>query len=283
MLIKEINKSKIVFFLLFLITLVLSMLLLNSINLSNNIQASLKSEIKDNTLLKKSLEEFQQSYRFPKPILSKLDSESESSLPIFLTKVYPTLPDFQNVVPKQNISRVFFMSSVTNGVNSAKDNAWLVEEKKTDKFSDKLENPSYTYYFVNSKMQKVLSEAMSSQLDSHGKGCILEDYNVIRNFDRDSAYIVLSCTCWNVGGGGSISAYKINSGEKMILKESFFNNGIGHRNISATGNILGIINGLYGMNNPILFVESDYKEGRLTEISAYDVQKGSLIQTFNFN
>ncbi|MCX6732514.1 MAG: hypothetical protein NTV98_03150 [Candidatus Roizmanbacteria bacterium] len=279
MYLKNINNPKALFRVFLLVVFVLLVVLLYFINSSNTFQARLKSEVQNSKSLSKQLVEYQQDYRSPKPTPTKLDNDSESSLPIFLSKIYPTLPNFQKLVKKQNIKRVFYVpiANKTNGKGA--NSVWIVEEEKNDETNDELGNISYSYYYVNPQVQKIFLQPMSSNADINGKGCRLEDYKAVGN--GQDGYLILSSNCWY--GGNSISVYEINSGEKVILKSNIQENDIKYPIISTTGNIIGNVIGLFGINNPILFVGINNEGLNPSEIYVFDIQNRKVIQHFQLN
>ena len=277
---KRARNSKIFSRSFFVIILVLSLLLGYFVNLLNISQANLKQEIQSAILLTKQLNKYKQDYRFPIPTPSQLDYESESSLPIFLSKIYPKSLEIQKLVKKQSIKRAFNVPIPYLERGKDTNSAWIVEEEKINNPSDELGNTSYAYYYVNSQTQKLLLEPMSSSADINGKGCRLEDYTVTNTSDGKNGYLIFSSGCWY--GDSSISIYNAYSGEKIIIKSNIQENNTNHQITSLTGNIFRKIIGLYGINNPTLFVESKYEATALSEIHIFDLKNRKLIQNYQF-
>ena len=261
---------------------------------SNKYNDDLKFEIKSNGYLKDQLEEYRY-YRLDnskiKPTPTKLDTIGRNSLNYFISKIYPKFPYFQKSVDSKNISRVF-QFQIKEEYNTRGMGGFLVEVEKIIDL-----NKSYLFYLVTSKIQKELINPMSGYADKSGKDCLLKDYQLsggddglVRNLNDKNGYIILSGTCGGYGGGRFVSVYKISTGEKIPLKGNINLTGFSMNGVTETGNALGGVRGIFGVNNPLLVVEfgSDDESAatppeRLSNIGFFDLQTGHLKQLVHFN
>jgi len=251
----------------------------------------LKSEIKTNGNLKDQIAElrdYQSGSTLIKPTPSKLDYSNNKSY--FLSNIYTKFPNFQTQVREGTIKRVFqFPISIENDKKAM--GGYLVEAENNINT-----HGSFSFYLVTSKVQKELVNSMSSYADKDGIGCFLTDYKIVGNesgLNRSLAdkvgYMILSGKCETYGGGRFVSIYKLSTGEKIILKGNIDIGGTMYKGMSETGNALGGVRGVFGVNNPTLVIEFGSDDAsaatsleRLSSIGFFDIQAGNLMQVANF-
>lgn len=261
---------------------------------SNKYNTDFKSELKSNGYLKDQLEEYRY-YRLDnsklKPTPNKLDIIGNNNLKYFVTSIYPKFPDLQKLVNSKDISRVF-QFQLKEEYNTRGMGGFLVE---VEKIIDS--NKSHLFYLVTSKVQKELINPMSAYADKSGIFCSLNDYQLSggevslgRNLIDKNGYIILSGKCGGYGSGRYVSVYKVSTGEKILLKGNVELSGTIYQGISETGNALGGVRGIFGVNNPTLVIEfgSDDESAatspeRLSNIGFFDLQTGNLKQLVHFN
>jgi len=290
MLFKKIN----IFVILCFFCILLSLSTIYFLLQSNKFQADFKSEVKSNGYLKDQLEEYRY-YRLDnsklKPTPTKLDIIGNNNLKHFIASIYLKFPDFQKLVDSKNITRVF-QFQIKEEYNTRGMGGFLVE---VERIIDS--NKTYSFYLVTSKFQKELINPMSAYADNAGVFCLLNDYllsggevSLGRNLIDKNGYIILSGKCGGYGSGRFVSVYKISTGEKILLKGNVELSGTIYKGISETGNALGGVRGVFGVNNPTIVVEfgNDDESAatlpeRLSNIGFFDLQTGNLKQLVNFN
>lgn len=286
------NKTKTILFLVFLLISFLSVASFLSLNKIGELEIKLKKEINTNKNLTDQIFElrgYQNALPTIKSAPSKLDLRSNESLTYFLEKIYSKFPIFQSLVAKENIKRVFqFPLSLENDKNAL--GGYLVEVQEKN-------NPQNhtSFYLVTEQIQKELIDPMSSYADANGIGCALIDYQIIGNeklgrklLDKNG-YLILSGKCETYGGGRFISVYRISNAEKIMLRGNIEIGGTMYKGMSETGNALGGVRGIYGVNNPTLVIEFGNDDAsaatpleRLSSIGFFDLQTGKLNYIENF-
>ena len=286
-----IYKTKFTIIFLVGIIIIFGTLLLLSFRKFQETGTRLKSEIKTNNNLKDQITElrgYQSGSPSVKPTPSVLDYSNNRSY--FLSKIYSKSPNFQTLIQEDAIKRVFqFPISLENDKKTM--GGYLVEaENNVNTHS------SFSFYLVTSEVQKELVNPMSSYADKNGIGCFLTDYKIVgnesslnRSLSDKVGYIILSGKCETYGGGRFVSIYKLSTGEKIILKGNIDIGGTMYKGMSETGNALGGVRGVFGVNNLTVVIEFGNDDAsaatsleRLSSIGFFNIQTGNLLQVVNF-
>jgi len=284
-------KTKFIISFLVGIIVIFGILLFLSFKQFQEASTRLKSEIKTNNNLKNQITElrgYQSGLPSIKPTPSVLDYSNNKSY--FLSKIYTKFPNFQAQMPESTIKRVF-QFPISLEIDKKAMGGYLVEAENNVNTQS-----SFSFHLITSDVQKELVNPMSSYADKNGIGCFLTDYKIVgnesglnRSLSDKVGYIVLSGKCETYGGGRFVSIYKLSTGEKILLQGNINIGGTMYEGISETGNALGGVRGVFGVNNPTVVIEFGNDDAsaatsleRLSSIGFFDIQTGNLIQVANF-
>lgn len=190
-------------------------------------------------------------------------------------------PKFKSEIKIEDIQKVFPLNL------GNRPSGWLAEVKRGVQ--------SISYYLLTPVLEKELIDP---------KSCVSEDKDPPIELEKAEAigalagsyekpkYLVLSGTknnCYGGAGSGFVSAYDLQTGEKIKFQGDFTVFGTGKKSVSETGNALGRLRGTYGRNHPTVVVEygsHEYAGSTLEEVSSvayFDLQTGKLKQLIKFD
>ena len=216
------------------------------------------------------------------------EKEKRGMLEYFLSDYLQQYPKFQTEVNPKMIKRVFPITLKKISANQGR--GWLVEVEKEPK--------TISHYLLTPILEKELVNTMSCRSQDENPPIELEKVEAVgnevglgRDLQEKSGYLILSGTknsCYGGANSGFISVYKIRTGEKIKLQGDFTFPST-WKGVSRTGNALGILRGIYGINQPTIVVEYGYfasvaeKVEEISLIAYFDLQTGELKQLVSFN
>lgn len=209
---------------------------------------------------------------------SKLDTISNEWKEYFKSKILFKYPEFQKLIDKNDIKRVFPI--ILKGDNQYEErNNWIIE---VDEFSN------LTHYYITPTLQrKLINATTTSNPSGEYNGVIADIYTVGneqglgRSLQDPEGYLILDSVCYGYGTEWCTSVYKLSTGEKISL--------VGWDGVYKNGNAKGKVRGIYGINNPTLVVDDGSFNSAATiveEISStayFDLQSGQLKTIIKFN
>ncbi|MBD3250504.1 MAG: hypothetical protein GF381_02975 [Candidatus Pacebacteria bacterium] len=201
----------------------------------------------------------------------------------FVEDILPKYPDLESEIRNHEITKVFSFISKDNSRS-----IWLIETKNQS---------SLNHYLINSKLVKKLDHSISSSSSDDAR-CNLVDVETIgdeqnlqRELQEPQGYLVLSSiNCSAYGGGDFVSIYSLASGKKIkMVGNNFKISGSSWHGISDTGNALGRLRGIYGIDKPMVVVDYGSFESAANELEEviltayFDLQTGKLIDIRRYN
>ncbi len=209
-------------------------------------------------------------------------------LEYFISDYLPQYPKFQAEVKPESIKRVFPLTLKKISENQGR--GWLVEVEKDSKI--------ISHYLLTPILEKELADSMSCVSQDENPPIELEKVETVgnegglgRDLQEKSGYLILSGTknsCYGGADSGFVSVYNLRTGEKIKLQGDFTVPGTIWKGVSKTGNALGIIRGVYGINQPTIVVEYGLFKGAANKveevgiIAYFDLQTGRLKQLIKF-
>lgn len=167
---------------------------------------------------------------------------------------------------------------------------WIVEVEESAQVT--------SYYLLTPNLVKKLIDPKSCVSEDDNPPIELEKAETVgveshlgRSLQEKLGYLVLSGAknnCYGGANSGFVSVYKLRTGEKIKLQSNFTRPGTIWKGVSKTGNALGILKGIYGINKPTIVVEYGlYKNAAsgLEEVDTtayFDLQTGQLKQLIRF-
>ncbi len=216
------------------------------------------------------------------------ERNKKGMLEFFLTEYFNKYPKFQSEVKSENVRRVFPLALKKISENQGR--GWLVEVEK--------ESRAISHYLLTPIVEKELVDSMSCVSQDENPPIELERVETVgnegglgRDLQEKSGYLILSGTknsCYGGANSGFISVYNMRSGEKIKLQGDFTTPGTIWKGVSKTGNALGILRGIYGINQPTIVVEYGNFKGAATTVEEvslvayFDLQTGKLKQLIKF-
>lgn len=213
-------------------------------------------------------------------------SETKRMLNYFLRDNLSEFPKFQAQVSPDRIKRIFPVS--LKKVSEKGNQGWLVEVEK-----EKSRYPN-SYYLLTPVLEQELKDVMSTVSEDTDATCILDKVQEVgnegglgRDLQEKGGYIILSgskCFGYGAVNFGFVSIYSIATGEKIKIQGDFSVPGTVWKGVSPSGNALGILRGVYGINNPVLIIEYGQFESAVNKVEQvsivayFDLQSGKLKQ-----
>jgi hypothetical protein len=217
-----------------------------------------------------------------------IDKEEKGMLEYFISDYLPLYPKFQSEVKPEFIKRIFPLA--LKKISDNQKRGWLVEVEKESKI--------VTHYLLTPVLEKELVDSMSCVSQDENPPIELEKVETVgnegglgRDLQEKSGYLILSGTknsCYGGADSGFVSVYNMRTGEKIKLQGDFTVPGTIWKGVSKTGNALGIIRGVYGVNQPTIVVEYGLFKGAVNKveevgiIAYFDLQTGRLRQLIKF-
>jgi len=203
------------------------------------------------------------------------------SIDFFVSDVLPTFPEIHSEITDYKIANLHILTL------KDQDTAWLVEAEYQDQLF---------LYLLHPGVARQLEHPMSSFSGEDANCEVIKvltagnEYGLGRNLKEVDGYLLLSSiNCIAYGGGESVSAYSLATGEKIKFTGKNFSVGTHGKGISDSGNALGRLMGVYGYSQPTVVVKyglSDNTPDDLREVSVigfFDLQTGKLISTQTFH
>ncbi|MBI3981016.1 hypothetical protein HY345_03370 [Candidatus Microgenomates bacterium] len=233
----------------------------------------------------------------PTPRLSEKEREIEKRTESFLTEDINLdnnnlahFPEFKEKFPKEKIKDAFNikLKEATNTSKYIPQSGWIIEVETMSE---------YNSVFLLSKTQQIeLINAMSSNSKDANDFCDLRNvqtvgtqfYGPVLNLQDKNGYVILYSECRGYGGGESVSVYGLTDGKKIKLTGDFLQRRNQLPAVTKSGNAMGRLRGIYGIEKPTMIVEVGGFESAgsdleyLSSIAFFDMQTGSLKQLIPF-
>lgn len=176
-------------------------------------------------------------------------SRKTGEVAYFLSDWIDHYPKFKALLGTGKVTNAFLF-----GYKKTLGHGWIIETNTNEK---------RRVFLLTPDLEKELTGPMSSNVEDDGSSwCTLNDVKVVgnenglgRDLNDKNGYVVLNGTCNGYGGGNFVSIFKVTSGDKIRLQGSFGLFGTAYNAMSASGNALGRVRGIYGVTNPVLIVE----------------------------